>query len=373
MNSDDVVPSTKALDDEALRADVLKLAEHIRQIGADKRPVGPVVRSWLLGLGLALGGLCAFYRADIPLVARVIAIVLSTLGSVAMATIGHTASHGALSTNRLANKVIFFFTYPFFLMVSARYWHYSHVRVHHGAPNVVGVDDDCDLRPVFGLNEEHAREIPARVRAVQGWLLLVLLPVNGFNIQRQGWRRLLSELGDRRRRTASTYVDLAAMLLHVAVFLVLPAAINSPATALAVYALRVALIGIVLFAILAPGHYPAEAACIHQSQHRRGHFWLRQTATTVNFRTGPIGRWLCSGLEYQIEHHLLPSISHVHLPALTPKVREICHRHGLPHRTLGWGEAILASWRVFFLPKVVIDDLRLLRIRERTSHDRTPD
>jgi fatty acid desaturase len=278
-----------------------------------------------------------------------------------MATVGHTASHGAASESRLVNQALFYVTYPFFLMVSARYWHHSHVRVHHVAPNVVGVDADCDLRPVFGINREHARELSQAMRKVQGWLLLAVLPLNGFNIQRQGWARLLFELRHRPRRSRAALVDLGAMLLHVACFVVLPAAVYSPAIALGTYALRVALIGVVLFAILAPGHYPAEAACLDPNQRRDGHYWVRQTVTTVNFRTGPFGRWLCSGLEYQLEHHLFPSVSQIHLRTLSPKVREICLRHGLPHRTLGWGQAVFASWRVFFEPKIVVSDLRVLR------------
>jgi linoleoyl-CoA desaturase len=129
-----------------------------------------------------------------------------------------------------------------------------------------------------------------------------------------------------------------------------------------VHLLRFSLIGMALFAVLAPGHFPAEAVCLDPSERDRGDFYLRQTVATVNFRTGPIGRWLCSGLEYQIEHHMFPSISHRFYPAMSPLVRELCQRHGLPYRQLGWGEAIWKSYQVFAHPKAVLTDVEALRL-----------
>jgi hypothetical protein len=78
---------------------------------------------------------------------------------------------------------------------------------------------------------------------------------------------------------------------------------------------------------------------------------------TLNFRTSWLGRFLCSGLEFQIEHHLFPSASHVHLRRMSPLVRAFCEEHGLPHRTLGWGEAVWKSYLVFLRPKPVLRKL----------------
>jgi fatty acid desaturase len=356
--------------DDALSADIAALREHVRRLGRDGHAEARVLAAYALGVALALGGLLFVYDARLSWLVRASALLLSVCGTVSMATIGHTASHGALGRSRRLNELLFYGTYPFFLMVSASYWRHGHVSVHHGSPNVVGVDPDCDLRPVFGINRAHAADIGPWRRRLQGWIILLLLPLNGFNIQRQGWTRLLSEL--REGRTAERWFDLGAMLLHAVVFVLLPAALVSLKLAALVYVLRVALIGVILFAVLAPGHYPSSAACLHESQRRAGHFWLRQTATTINFRTGLVGRWLCSGLEYQIEHHLFPNVNHVHLPVLSPKVRTLCERHGFPYRTLGWAEAILASWRVFFEPKVVVEHIALLRERTTTSVPSAP-
>ena len=57
-----------------------------------------------------------------------------------------------------------------------------------------------------------------------------------------------------------------------------------------------------------------------------------QVLTTVNFSPRSyLVRWFSGGLNYQIEHHLFPRISHVHYPALSPLVRETCREYGIPY------------------------------------------
>ena len=85
---------------------------------------------------------------------------------------------------------------------------------------------------------------------------------------------------------------------------------------------------------------------------------LRQAATSVNFRTGFVGRLLCSGLEFQIEHHIFPNLSHVYYPQVRPLVEKLCREKGYPYRTMGWGEAIWKSYKVFWEPKAVRPSLQ---------------
>jgi linoleoyl-CoA desaturase len=61
---------------------------------------------------------------------------------------------------------------------------------------------------------------------------------------------------------------------------------------------------------------------------------LHQLSTTTNF--SPKNRWfswLIGGLNYQIEHHLLPNISHVHYRDLSVIVKQTAEEFGLPYHT----------------------------------------
>jgi linoleoyl-CoA desaturase len=53
------------------------------------------------------------------------------------------------------------------------------------------------------------------------------------------------------------------------------------------------------------------------------------------------------GLNFQVEHHLFPRISHVHYPAIAPIVKETAEEFGVPYQcnpTLGG--AILSHVRL---------------------------
>ena len=131
------------------------------------------------------------------------------------------------------------------------------------------------------------------------------------------------------------------------------------------YLLRIGLMGYPMFAVLAPGHFPAEAVCLEKVDMVEDNFAFRQAATSLNFRTGFIGRLLCSGLEYQIEHHMFPSLSHVYYPKVAVLMEEFCRENGYPYHTLGWGEAIWKSLRVFRAPKDVLPDLSAVAVDRR--------
>lgn len=345
-----------------VQAEFAALKRTVHDLHLDRRPTSRFLTQWLCWLLIGFGALAAFIEVHNPWLGAAL-LLLSCLGFLGVATAAHTASHEAASDRRWINSLVSYLSYPLVLMISARYWHRSHVQTHHVHPNTVGVDPDCDLAPWFVLNQHDLRQASAFRRAYYRfqWLLLPLvLPLNGLNMQRQGWLHIFSELRDERRRSSATYVDLSLLVLHVLAWLVLPCLFFSATDVIALYVVRLAIMGVGLFAILAPGHYPAEAVYLLPGERRD--FCTRQAITTVNFRTGPVGRILCSGLEYQLEHHLFPHISHVHYDKLRPLVREFCARAGLPYREMSWAEAIWRSYQTFISPKPVFETVEASRM-----------
>jgi linoleoyl-CoA desaturase len=62
---------------------------------------------------------------------------------------------------------------------------------------------------------------------------------------------------------------------------------------------------------------------------------IHQVRTTANFSPGrPIISWFVGGLNYQVEHHLFPRVSHIHYPALSKIVQAECAAFGLPYHSL---------------------------------------
>jgi linoleoyl-CoA desaturase len=59
---------------------------------------------------------------------------------------------------------------------------------------------------------------------------------------------------------------------------------------------------------------------------------IHQIKTTANFATkNKLVSWLVGGLNFQVEHHLFPKISHVHYPAISKIIKKACHEYGIQY------------------------------------------
>ena len=59
---------------------------------------------------------------------------------------------------------------------------------------------------------------------------------------------------------------------------------------------------------------------------------IHQVKTTANFAArNKIVSWFVGGLNYQIEHHLFPRVSHIHYPALSSIVKRTCKKFNMPY------------------------------------------
>jgi fatty acid desaturase len=315
-------------------------------------------------LALALGGLAAFLASE-NLLVRACALVVTTTGSLGITTFTHTASHYAAVSRKWVNELLTYFGYAFFWGESATYWWHKHVAGHHPVPNVIGADPDADLSPWFALTEDEVRASAGWRRfyyeRCQCWVFPLTLAMMVFGMQGAGWRFLLAALRDPAQRSRRHWIDVGALLLHWAVWLALPMLFFQPLAVLGFYALRAAALGYAVLAVAGPGHLPLYAACIGLDEPSED-LLLRQTATTANFTTGWLGRWLCSGLEYQIEHHLFPKVNHVYYPQVSPMVQELCRRRGVPYHTCSWDRALWRTYSVLATPKRLEPDLEALRL-----------
>ena len=74
---------------------------------------------------------------------------------------------------------------------------------------------------------------------------------------------------------------------------------------------------------------------------------MHQVQTTVDFaRSSRLLTWYLGGLNFQIEHHLFPRISHLHYPALAPIVENVCQSFGVKYHA---HRSFMAAARSHFL------------------------
>ena len=228
-----------------------------------------------------------------------------------------------------------------------------------GGEAIVGVDEDADLMPYFTLTQPD----PARSRGLRRhwyrlqWLVFPFaLALNYINFVAHSWIFVIGRLHRGEGRRPALLLDLALMTLHLVISIGLPAIWLGLPGALWLHLLRYVGLGLGMFLVFAPGHFPAEAVAVARRP-GPGDFARLQILATTNFRAGLIGRLICGGLEQQIEHHLFPNVSPVHYPRLRTLVRQFCTRQGLPYNEASWDRAVWRSFAVLRRPKPIAADL----------------
>jgi linoleoyl-CoA desaturase len=339
---------------------VTELRKEFVRRGWNKKATGRILIQLLIHAAIALAGLIVFFYFHHP-VLRLAGILISAFGCMGVGTNTHTSTHYGTSDKRWVNEALSYFGYPMFVGLSATYWWYKHVTLHHPSPNVVGVDTDSDLLPWFAMtaNEVDASSGFRRFyhRHLQFWLFPLALAVNCFSIQIAGWGFVFGKLTNSKERKAAHWIDATALVLHYALWVGVPLLFFPPLAVAAFYILRTIVLGYAMYAILAPGHFPAEAQRTSEEGRQAVDFYTAQTAGTVSFRTGWLGRFLCSGLEYQVEHHLFPNISHIYYPQVSVAVQAFCAEQGLSYNSYSWGVALWKSWQVLRLPQQVVGEV----------------
>jgi linoleoyl-CoA desaturase len=146
-----------------------------------------------------------------------------------------------------------------------------------------------------------------------------------------------------------TFVAGKAVFLTLA--FVIPLLLHPAWVVFLFYAIAAAVAGIVLSVVFQLAHCVegAEFPLPQEGTERIEHAWaVHQAETTVDFaRRSRVVAWLLGGLNFQIEHHLMPRIAHVNFPALSPIVEETCRKHGVKfteHESFRAGVASHFRW-----------------------------
>ncbi len=219
--------------------------------------------------------------------------------------------------------------------LSYGWWMNKHTR-HHANPNHEELDPDVAPEILVWSREQAraAKGLPRVIGRVQGWIFFPLLTLEGFNLHVSSFRALRAATMKRRR------LEGALLTAHVVIYLGALFTVLSPGKAVAFVLVHQALFGVYLGCCFAPNHKGMPTF----SGDDRPDFLRRQVLTSRNV-TGSVFKDIAlGGLNYQIEHHLFPSMPTPHLRRAAPIVKEYCAEVGVPYHETGlfasWGEAV---------------------------------
>ncbi len=245
------------------------------------------------------------------------------------AFLGHDAGHKQIFASRRANYLYGLIAGNLAIGLSIGWWTSNHNR-HHAHPNTEGADPDA--MGVLAFSGERAAAGRGWRRFVfryQAWLFFPMLLLEGGSLHRSSVRAVL------RWPIPHRVLEGTLLAAHGVLILGAPFLVLSPGKALAFIAVQQGLFGFYMGCTFAPNHKGMEVL----PEGDNTDFLRRQVLTSRNVRGGLLVDTALGGLNYQIEHHLFPSMPRANLGKAQPIVAQFCHEIGVPYCETGLFES----------------------------------
>ena len=256
-------------------------------------------------------------------VAVFLAVVFAQLGF-----LGHDAGHRQIFATGRSNYLLGVACGNLAIGLSYGWWVAKHNR-HHAHPNTEDEDPDIMIS-VLAFSSGQARAVAGLRRLVfryQAYLLIPMMFFEAAGLHGSSIRALTCR-GTRSARAARRRAWEAGLLtVHVAAYLSVVFLVLSPVRAVVFILMQQGLFGFYLGCAFAPNHKGMPVLSAGQ----KVGFLPRQVLTSRNVQGGWLTDAALGGLNYQIEHHLFPSMPRPNLRYAQPLVAAFCADQGLPY------------------------------------------
>jgi fatty acid desaturase len=227
--------------------------------------------------------------------------------------IGHDAGHNQVFRRRRRNRLLGLLVGNLLIGLSFGWWVPKH-NAHHAHPNEMGRDPDIGEGSALPSADEGRGPFASWLARWQAPLFFPLMLLRSSGMHVLGIQRLA------RRRDRAAAAEASLLVLHVALYLTVVLWVLSPLKALAFVAVQQGVFSLYLGVSFAPNH---KAMPIIESGSAAG-FARRQVVTARNISGGLLTTFMLGGLNFQIEHHLFPSMPRPSLRRVQGLVRDFC-------------------------------------------------
>jgi fatty acid desaturase len=263
------------------------------------------------------------------LVAAVLAIVLAQFGF-----LGHDAAHRQIFATHHWNEWTARVISGLFSGLSYRWWVTKHNR-HHLNPNKEGADPD--LAPgAFAFTPSAVQRragLGRRLARWQGYYFFPLLLLEGLALHVTSIQTIMRREPMKYRWCEAAFIT-ARLGGYIAVLLI----VLPPSKAAAFFGVQMGLFGLLLGGAFAPNHTGMPIV----PPNEKIDFLRRQVLMSRNIRGGWATNFALGGLNYQIEHHLFPSMPRPNLRRAQPIVRDYCANHRVSYTET----SLLSAYRI---------------------------
>ncbi len=312
-------------------ADYAELKRLIKDRGLlDKQPAYYTMKI-LLTLALFALSFVILFTVDNFWVQLLNAVYLGIM-STQIGFLGHDAGHRQIFDDTRKNDLVGLLGGNLLLGMS-RFWWVNKHNAHHSNPNVDDMDPDIDI-PVLAFTEEDALSKRGLFRHLVRYQAYYLIPIT--SLQALGMHNITFQtvFGKRPKgwQTEATLLLAHFALYFLAVFSALPFW-----QAIAFILVHKMTFGIYNSSVFAPNHKGMPV--LPKDNHVD--FLRKQVLTSRNIIAHPVTDFWYGGLNYQIEHHLFPSMPRNRLREAQPIVVDFCRRKGISYHET----SVLQSYR----------------------------
>ncbi|MCP9770143.1 acyl-CoA desaturase [Lacihabitans sp. LS3-19] len=253
----------------------------------------------------------------------------------------HDAIHGTFSDKKWLNKVLGGSIY--FLGGNAYNWEMQHNTLHHTYTNILEMDEDITGKFMLRLNVAAKRKFFHRFQHIYAFFLYSLMTISFLwkDFKEIAYFNKLSKSGIMKPYSNK---ELAILLLTKALYIVFILVIPMLLMPITIGQWAIGFLimhctsGLILSTVFQLAHVvegaiqpiPDENGCVDNA-------WaVHQLRTTSNFfGKNKLFSWYIGGLDFQIEHHLFPKISHIYYRDLSKIVEQTSKEFGLYYNSKG--------------------------------------
>lgn len=289
----------------------------------------------------------------------VAALMLGLAGAWVGFGVQHTANHGALTTNKYANMLLGWAD-DVGCGGSSLVWRYHHHVSHHVYTNVL--DKDMDVYSSFPLVRFDDRQPKQWFHAYQWIYAPISFAFLYWSIQFQDFQsvfdRKVQDVTMHGLQDSEIKQFYAGKAIHLLLSIIIPLMTQPFGQAMWYYFIYTSIGGAVLawFFIVSHNIEETKPSAIPKEAQKDWARWQVETSATWGRR---IACFMTGGLNYQIEHHLFPALSHGLYPEIQPIIMEECKKRNIPYH----------DYDLVGISKAMIGFLHEMGVKETVKQD----
>jgi len=243
----------------------------------------------------------------------------------------HDAEHHNFVGNERINEILGWIYGTVNLGVNGAWWREEH-RDHHALLNSFddeGVKDPQMKEDVWIQNKKiipfYGQQLVHFLANFQHILFVPIILIFG-----RAGIIIDSTVTERKFRPWTLLGNVLHILLHYCIL----SQTNYPLQVYAIASLQFAILSLQLLG----NHYTKPFHRVHTVT--EGNYFLWQVLCTQDFACPKWARWYYGGLNFHYSHHLFPTLSREYFHITTPRIQELCEKHGLPFIEIGFFDCV---------------------------------